>query len=220
MLGIDIANGQHRAWRHGADALFDRHLGLALHGDGGRRGRRCLPRAGRRAASDRRAAAADRYRRGRGARRTGGRPARQRQPRARWPRTWYLRAARPAGRRRSGRARSDRRLQAASATPAPSAMPPRRLVAVDPEIGEVEMLDYVIVEDGGVLVNPMIVDGQSLRRRGARHRHGALRGDAVRRARDSRSPRRSRIICCPARPRCRRSASSTWRRRRRTRSSA
>ena len=34
------------------------------------------------------------------------------------------------------------------------------LVAVDPETGEVEILDYVVVEDGGVLVNPMIVDGQ------------------------------------------------------------
>src|SRR6266568_1243938 len=33
-------------------------------------------------------------------------------------------------------------------------------VAVDPELGDVEILDYVIVEDGGVLVNPMIVDGQ------------------------------------------------------------
>jgi len=33
-------------------------------------------------------------------------------------------------------------------------------VAVDPETGEVEILDYVVVEDGGVLVNPMIVDGQ------------------------------------------------------------
>jgi carbon-monoxide dehydrogenase large subunit len=34
------------------------------------------------------------------------------------------------------------------------------LVAVDPETGLVEILDYVVVEDGGVLVNPMIVDGQ------------------------------------------------------------
>jgi len=34
------------------------------------------------------------------------------------------------------------------------------LVAVDTMTGEVELLDYVIVEDGGVLVNPMIVDGQ------------------------------------------------------------
>lgn len=36
------------------------------------------------------------------------------------------------------------------------------LVAVDPEIGSVEILDYVVVEDGGKLVNPMIVDGQIL----------------------------------------------------------
>ena len=34
------------------------------------------------------------------------------------------------------------------------------MVAVDPELGDVEILDYVIVEDGGVLVNPMVVDGQ------------------------------------------------------------
>ena len=34
------------------------------------------------------------------------------------------------------------------------------VVAVDPGTGLVEILDYVVVEDGGVLVNPMIVDGQ------------------------------------------------------------
>jgi carbon-monoxide dehydrogenase large subunit len=34
------------------------------------------------------------------------------------------------------------------------------LVAVDPEIGDVEILGYAIVEDGGKLVNPMIADGQ------------------------------------------------------------
>ena len=33
-------------------------------------------------------------------------------------------------------------------------------VAVDTETGAVEILDYVVVEDGGSLVNPMIVDGQ------------------------------------------------------------
>ena len=27
-------------------------------------------------------------------------------------------------------------------------------------LGEVEILDYVVVEDGGVLVNPLVVDGQ------------------------------------------------------------
>jgi aerobic carbon-monoxide dehydrogenase large subunit len=35
-------------------------------------------------------------------------------------------------------------------------------IAVDPEIGDVEILDYVVVEDGGKLVNPMVVDGQIL----------------------------------------------------------
>jgi carbon-monoxide dehydrogenase large subunit len=34
------------------------------------------------------------------------------------------------------------------------------VVAVDPETGEVEILDYVVIEDGGVLLNPLIVDGQ------------------------------------------------------------
>jgi len=34
------------------------------------------------------------------------------------------------------------------------------VVAVDTETGELEILDYVVVEDGGTLVNPMIVDGQ------------------------------------------------------------
>jgi carbon-monoxide dehydrogenase large subunit len=33
-------------------------------------------------------------------------------------------------------------------------------VAVDTETGAVEILDYAVVEDGGRLVNPMIVDGQ------------------------------------------------------------
>jgi len=36
------------------------------------------------------------------------------------------------------------------------------IVAVDPATGLIEILDYVVVEDGGTLVNPMIVDGQIL----------------------------------------------------------
>ena len=36
------------------------------------------------------------------------------------------------------------------------------VVAVDPEIGSVELLDYAVVEDCGTMVNPMIVDGQIL----------------------------------------------------------
>jgi carbon-monoxide dehydrogenase large subunit len=35
-------------------------------------------------------------------------------------------------------------------------------VAVDTETGQVEILDYVIVEDCGTLVNPMVVEGQTL----------------------------------------------------------
>lgn len=34
------------------------------------------------------------------------------------------------------------------------------VVAVDPQTGYVEILDYAIVEDGGTRINPMIVDGQ------------------------------------------------------------
>src|SRR5262249_22543085 len=34
------------------------------------------------------------------------------------------------------------------------------VVSVDLELGAVRIIDYVVVEDGGVLVNPMIVDGQ------------------------------------------------------------
>jgi len=34
------------------------------------------------------------------------------------------------------------------------------VVALDPATGVIEILDYVVVEDGGTLVNPMIVDGQ------------------------------------------------------------
>ena len=36
------------------------------------------------------------------------------------------------------------------------------VVAVDPDLGQVEILDYVISEDCGTIVNPMIVDGQIL----------------------------------------------------------
>jgi carbon-monoxide dehydrogenase large subunit len=34
------------------------------------------------------------------------------------------------------------------------------VVAVDSQTGIIELLDFVVVEDGGTLVNPMIVDGQ------------------------------------------------------------
>jgi carbon-monoxide dehydrogenase large subunit len=34
------------------------------------------------------------------------------------------------------------------------------VVAVDPGTGLIEILDYIVVEDGGTMINPMIVDGQ------------------------------------------------------------
>lgn len=36
------------------------------------------------------------------------------------------------------------------------------VVAVDPYTGQVEILDYVVVEDCGIMVNPMIVEGQCI----------------------------------------------------------
>lgn len=36
------------------------------------------------------------------------------------------------------------------------------VVAVDPQTGQIEILDYVVVEDCGVMVNPMIVEGQCI----------------------------------------------------------
>jgi carbon-monoxide dehydrogenase large subunit len=35
------------------------------------------------------------------------------------------------------------------------------VVAVDPDLGAIEILDYVIAEDCGRMVNPMVVDGQT-----------------------------------------------------------
>ena len=88
------------------------------------------------------------------------------------------------------------------------------VVAVDPETGGVEILDYVVVEDGGVLVNPMIVDGQIHRRHRPGHRHRALRGDAVRRAGPAAGLDARRLPAAGRRPRFPTSASSTWRPRR------
>lgn len=36
------------------------------------------------------------------------------------------------------------------------------VVAVDPDTGAIEILDYVVVEDCGVIVNPMVVEGQAI----------------------------------------------------------
>ena len=63
------------------------------------------------------------------------------------------------------------------------------MVAVDPGDRRVEILDYIIVEDGGKLVNPMVVDGQIYGGVAQGIGTALLRRDAVRCARASRSPR-------------------------------
>ena len=62
ILGIDPANVRLVHRRYGADAVLHRHVGLALHGDGGRRGRQRLPRNRRAGEADRRESAASRSR--------------------------------------------------------------------------------------------------------------------------------------------------------------
>ncbi len=59
-------------------------------------------------------------------------------------------------------------------------------VEVDIETGGVRILNYVAMQDSGVLINPMMVDGQVQRRRRARHRQRAPRMDGLRRERASR----------------------------------
>ena len=75
-------------------------------------------------------------------------------------RTWYRSPQNlPAGRRSGGlEVTAGYKPERDTGTFSYAAMP--WCVAVDTETGDVEILDYVIVEDGGTLVNPMIVDGQ------------------------------------------------------------
>ncbi len=53
------------------------------------------------------------------------------------------------------------------------------VVAVNPETGFVELLDFAVAEDCGTMVNPLIVEGQIQGRRRAGDRHRPLRGDPV-----------------------------------------
>jgi hypothetical protein len=67
--------------------------------------------------------------------------------------------------------------------------------AVDVETGHVELLDYVVVEDGGRLVNPMVVDGQVYG--GTAQGIGTALYEKCRTtAKGSRSPRRWRTTSC------------------------
>ena len=174
--------GQGRSRRYRVDAVLDRHLGLARDGDGRRRGG-CRVRYARRAdRGARRAPAASRARRGHDARRRGARAGRPRLARGhRAP--VVLAAGEPAGGRGPARARGHGRVQATVDSGTFSYAAHACVAAVDPESGEMELLDYVVVEDGGVLVRPDDRRRPSLRRRRARHRHRTVRGDALRRRR-------------------------------------
>ena len=88
------------------------------------------------------------------------------------------------------------------------------VVAVDPETGAVELLDFAVAEDCGTMVNPMLVEGQI--RGGVVQGIGtALREEIPYDAPASRSPRRSSTTTCPAPSNCRRSRSATCTPRRR-----
>ena len=53
------------------------------------------------------------------------------------------------------------------------------VVAVDPETGFIELLDFAVAEDCGTMINPMLVEGPDPGRRGTRDRHCPLRGDTL-----------------------------------------
>ena len=144
--------------RHREHRFRLRHLRVAQHGDVGRRGGARQPHAARQALPDRRASAAMRCRRGALRRRRGGGAAGLGHDR----------------RDRQGRASADGRIAAgvdplldATATYEPaistgvfSYATHGAVVAVDPETGFVELLDYAVAEDCGTMVNPMLVEGQ------------------------------------------------------------
>ena len=54
---------------------------------------------------------------------------------------------------------------------------------VDPLTGGVTLLNYVVVNDCGRIINPMTAEGANPRRRGARHRQRAVRVDGLRQQR-------------------------------------
>jgi hypothetical protein len=85
-------------------------------------------------------------------------------------------------------------------------------VSVDTETGHVEILDYVVVEDGGTLGEPDDRRRPDLRRRRAGNRHGAVRRRCRSTNRASRWRRRSPTTCCRAPRSARRSGSTTSRR--------
>ncbi len=81
------------------------------------------------------------------------------------------------------------------------------VVAVDPETGFVELLDYAVAEDCGTTVDPLLVEGQI---RGVVEGVGTALYEEVPTTRHtSRSPAPWPITCSPMLPRCRQSESAT-----------
>ena len=85
-------------------------------------------------------------------------------------------------------------------------------VAVDPETGDIEILDYVIVEDGGKLINPMVVDGQIYGGFAQGRRHRALRRNELRFLRPAPRVDLRRLSSAGSDRGSRASACATWRR--------
>ena len=164
MLGIDVAQHPGGARRHRHTPYLDRHLRVALDRHGGRRGGQCLQGADPALGHDRRAP--DAMRRRHRVRFENGAARRAATPIvdcADVAEAWYLRPDRLPPDVDLGGPRGDASPSSPKRdTGAFSYASHAAAVAVDPDIGQVEILDYVIVEDCGTLVNPMVVDGQTL----------------------------------------------------------
>ena len=145
ILGVDAAQRARRARRHRDDAVFHRHLGLALHGHGGRRGRDRLPRAGASASQRIGAAAAAGTSRLRCVlqRRRGVAAPAAASPDAEIARTWYRRPQDLPADVDPGGLEVTAGYKPQRDTGTFSYAAHAAVVAVDPELGEVEILDYV-----------------------------------------------------------------------------
>ena len=147
------------AWRYRPHALWLGHLRQPLAGDRRRRLPARRAQSARQAADDREPPARSRVRRHRARRRRGAR--RRHRPRA-CRSTTLARAAyhQSASLQRRDRRRACRRARPTT-RPARSPMPATSpIVEVDIETGSVTIERFVVAEDAGRLINPMIVDGQ------------------------------------------------------------
>ncbi len=156
--GHRSAQGLGALRRHLDVAGRHRHLYVALDGDDRRRGRQGMPRADAADLQDRRASPAMQGGRRADPGRPRARPARQRRILRDRPRLV------PPSRRTAGRCRSGGLAVTAGHKPHDpgvfSYSAHAAVVAVDPDTGAIELLDYAIVADCGTRVNPLLVEGQ------------------------------------------------------------